>query len=125
MSTLITVAEVDPFATTAARAGLSEDEREQLIIFLARNPAVGDLIPGSGGLRKLRWAGKGKGKRGGYRVIYYYFNEALPVYLLAVYPKNQQVDLTPHQKARLISLGAALKAEALKRARARRVPRRG
>jgi hypothetical protein len=58
-------------------------------------------------------------------VIYYYFNEALPVYLLAVYPKNQQVDLTPQQKARLISLGAALKAEALKRARARRVPRRG
>jgi hypothetical protein len=65
------------------------------------------------------------GKRGGHRVIYYYFNEALPVYLLAVYPKNQQVDLTPQQKARLISLGAALKAEALKRARARRVPRRG
>jgi mRNA-degrading endonuclease RelE of RelBE toxin-antitoxin system len=124
-SILITVAEVDPFAATAARAGLTEEERQQLTIFLARNPAVGDLIPGTGGLRKLRWAGKGKGKSGGYRVIYYYFNEAIPVYLLAVYPKNQQVDLTPQQKTRLIALGTALKAEALRKARARKVPRRG
>ena len=104
-SILITVAEVNPFAATAARASLSEEERQQLTIYLARNPAVGDLIPGTGGLRKLRWAGKGKGKSGGYRVIYYYFNEAIPVYLLAIYAKNQQVDLTPQQKARLIALG--------------------
>jgi mRNA-degrading endonuclease RelE of RelBE toxin-antitoxin system len=124
MSALITVAEVDPFAATAARAGLSENERQALTIFLARHPAAGDLIPGTGGLRKLRWVGKGKGKSGGYRVIYYYFNEALPVYLLAVYPKNQQVDLTPQQKARLIVLGTALKAEGLRRARARGAPRR-
>jgi hypothetical protein len=51
--------------------------------------------------------------------------EAIPVYLLAIYPKNQQVDLTPQQKARLIALGTALKAEALRKARAGRVPRRG
>jgi mRNA-degrading endonuclease RelE of RelBE toxin-antitoxin system len=124
-SMLMTVVEVDPFAATAARAGLSEEERQQLTIYLAQNPAAGDLIPGTGGLRKLRWAGKGKGKSGGFRVIYYHFNEAIPVYLLAVYPKSQQVDLTPEQKARLIALGTALKAEALRKARAPKVPRRG
>jgi hypothetical protein len=57
----------------------------------------------------------------GYRVIYYYFSAALPVYLLAVYPKKQQVDLTPQQKRRLTALGMNLKAEALKRTSPRRV----
>lgn len=73
--TLITVAEVDPFAARAARAGLTEDERHRITLFLAHNPEAGGVIPGTGGLCKLRWAGKGKGKSGGYRVIYY-FNQA-------------------------------------------------
>jgi mRNA-degrading endonuclease RelE of RelBE toxin-antitoxin system len=117
---LITVAEVDPFPATAARAGLTEEERQQITVFLAQNPRAGDLIVGTGGIRKLRWAGKGKGKSGGYRVIYYYFNESIPVYLLAVYPKNQQVDLTAQQKARLSALSAALKATGAQKVRRRR-----
>jgi hypothetical protein len=68
-------------------------------------------------LRKLSWAGKGKGKSGGYRVIYYHINASVPVYLLAIYPKSQQVDLTPRQKTRISALAMMLKAEALKRKR--------
>jgi mRNA-degrading endonuclease RelE of RelBE toxin-antitoxin system len=51
-------------------------------------------------VRKLRWSGRGKGKSGGYRVIYYYYNDLMPVYLLAIYRKNQQTDLSPDQKKR-------------------------
>jgi hypothetical protein len=108
----ISVMEVDPFERTARMAGLTEDERIAVTVFLAHNPEAGDLIAGTGGLRKLRWGGKGKGKSGGYRVIYYYFNEGVPIFLMAVYPKNRQVDLTPDQRARLAKLAEELKAAA-------------
>src|SRR5580698_4078164 len=117
---LITVTEIDPFPATAARAGLDEEERQDITLHIARNPGAGDLIPGTGGLRKLRWPGRGKGKRGGYRVIYYFFNDTMPIYLLAIYPKSQQVDLTGQQKARLANLAEQLKAEGRRRAGARR-----
>ena len=106
---MITVAEVDPFPATAKRAGLTAEERDELTDYLAVNRNAGVVIPGTGGLRKMRWAGKGKGRRGGYRVVYFYFNEGVPLYLLAVYPKNQQVDLTPEQKTRLTGLAVELK----------------
>ncbi len=109
---LITVAEVDPFRATAERVGLAEDEREALTLFLAQNREAGAVMPGTGGLRKLRWAGKGKGKRGGYRVIYFCFDETIPLYLLAVYPKNQRIDLTSEQKKRLTALARELKQQA-------------
>ncbi len=109
---LVTVAEVDPFPATAERAGFRDEERQELIWFLADNPETGDVIPGTGGLRKLRWRGKGKGKRGGYRVIYYFFNESAPIYLLAVYPKNERIDLTSQQRARLSTLAKELKSAA-------------
>jgi mRNA-degrading endonuclease RelE of RelBE toxin-antitoxin system len=117
---LVTVVEVDPFPATAARAGLTEKEREAITVFLARDPDAGEVIPGTGGLRKLRWAGKSKGKSGGYRVIYYYVNASVPVYLLAIYPKNQQMDLTPQQKKRISALARVLKTEALTGKRRRR-----
>jgi mRNA-degrading endonuclease RelE of RelBE toxin-antitoxin system len=121
----ITVAEVDPFSATAARADLSEEERQAITVFLANNPEAGEVIPDTGGLRKLRWPGKGRGKRGGYRVIYYFFNKTTPVYLFAVYPKSQQIDLTAEQKRRLAGLVTELKAAARARCRPgrRRTPR--
>lgn len=83
------------------------------------------LIPGTGGLRKLRWGGKGKGRRGGYRVVYYFFDDASPVYLLAIYPKNQRIDLAPDQRKRLAALAADLKSSAKARRKGvvlRRIP---
>jgi mRNA-degrading endonuclease RelE of RelBE toxin-antitoxin system len=56
---------------------------------LALHPERGDLIPGSGGLRKIRWAAKGKGKRGGTRIIYYYKNKEGKIWLLTIYAKNE------------------------------------
>ena len=85
---LITVVEVDPFPATGDRCGLTEDERFEITGFIANNPEAGGVIPGTGGLRKLRWPGRSKGKRGGYRVIYYFFNRGVPIYLRAIYPKS-------------------------------------
>ncbi len=77
---------------------LEKDEVEELIDFLARNPEAGDIIPETGGIRKLRWAALGKGKRGGARVIYYTHSAAMPLYLLAVYSKGEKLDLKPSEK---------------------------
>lgn len=76
----------------------------QLQSALAENPEVGDLIAGSGGLRKIRIPSKGHGKRGGGRVIYYYFAGTSRIAMLLAYPKNAQDDLTPAQKKILIKI---------------------
>lgn len=60
---------------------------------LALHPEKGDVIPGSGGLRKVRWAGKGRGKRGGVRVIYYYKNREEQIWLLTIYAKNEDENI--------------------------------
>ena len=65
------------------------------------NPKQGDVIQGTGGLRKVRIAGRGKGKRGGSRVIYYYFDEKRRFYLLTIYGKNEMSDLNAEQKKQL------------------------
>ena len=76
---------------------LSDDEYAELQQALAANPSAGDVIPGSGGLRKIRWAIRGHGKRGGVRVIYYHLTSRDQFYMLLVYGKNEQDDLTPEQ----------------------------
>ncbi len=81
----------------AARGLLNEEEIAQLQMTLMFYPAMGAFIPGSGGLRKLRWLGVGKGKRGGLRIIYYWVSQDHQIYLLYVYKKNQQEDLTAEQ----------------------------
>lgn len=79
---------------------LSAEEHRQLQLHLLEQPDRGDLIKGTGGLRKLRWAGSGRGKRGGIRVIYYLWHGDT-AFLLFAYQKNRQEDLTPAQ-ARLL-----------------------
>jgi len=61
---------------------------------LALHPEKGDLIPGSGGLRKIRWFGKGRGKRGGVRIIYYYKNREGLIWLLTIYAKNENDNIS-------------------------------
>ena len=80
---------------------LSDDEYRLFQADLMVNPKQGDVIQGTGGLRKIRVASKGKGKRGGSRVIYYYLDDKRRFYLLTIYSKNQVTDLTADQKKQL------------------------
>ena len=76
---------------------LADDEYQQLQIALAQRPNTGQVIVGSGGLRKVRWRAKGKGKRGGVRVIYYWAVAQDRLLMLLIYAKNEQDDLSPEQ----------------------------
>jgi hypothetical protein len=69
-----------------------------LITHLGLKPESGVVIPGTGGVRKLRWAIPGKGKRGGARVIYYFHNTKMPVFALHIYGKNEKSDVSPAEK---------------------------
>lgn len=109
----ITIVELGSFPA-AASSLLNKEEHMALITHLANAPEQGDEIPETGGLRKLRWHGKGKGKRGGLRVIYYFYNESAPVFLLALYAKGRQEDLTALQKKQLTKIAHALKIECKK-----------
>jgi mRNA-degrading endonuclease RelE of RelBE toxin-antitoxin system len=86
-----------PIFTKAVGAALSDDEYRTLQTALMLRPEQGALIRGTGGLRKIRWRGKGHGKRGGYRLIYYWERRTDTFYMLYIYPKNLQEDLTPKQ----------------------------
>lgn len=76
---------------------MDDDSYASLQAHLARRPESGDLIRGSGGMRKIRWAGSGRGKRGGLRVIYYWWVAKDRISMLLVYPKSAQDDLTADQ----------------------------
>lgn len=110
-SILPTIVETSAFARKAEKL-LTSDERDDLMIYLSTYYAAGDEIPGTGGVRKLRYAVGGRGKSGGVRVIYYFFDEANPLLALLLYGKNEQGDLTPREKKLVTSLAAAMKAEA-------------
>ena len=77
--------------------------------FIAVNFLLGDIIQNTGGLRKIRWKGKNSGKRGGARIIYFFYNENFPIYLLFAYSKNIQADLTEHEKKLFRQLVSQLK----------------
>jgi hypothetical protein len=89
----VSVIETPEFLATAGRL-MEETERNGLVDYLADNPTAGDLIPGTGGVRKLRWALAGRGKRGGGRVVYFYHSSDVPLFLLTVYSKTEQEDLS-------------------------------
>ena len=112
----MTVAETPTF-THDAKALLTEDERNDLILFLAEHPEAGDIIEQTGGVRKVRWARRGGGKSGGDRVIYYYYAESMPVFALMIYPKNRKDSLTMGEKNGLKRfVGELLKAYGVKQA---------
>lgn len=73
---------------------LSQTEYHELIDYLSSYPRSGDIMPHTGGIRKLRWKREGRGKSGGVRVIYYYHDERIPLYLLTVFGKNEKDNLT-------------------------------
>lgn len=89
-----TVIETDAYLGAAHDAGMTEDERQAAVCAVSHNPTAGDLMPGTGGCRKLRIAGRGKGKSGGYRVIHYYGGVDVPVFLLTVFSKGERANLS-------------------------------
>jgi hypothetical protein len=94
---LITVAETEPFQRKVSRL-LTEDEREELITYVSAFPKAGVLVQGTGGIRKLRWARSGSGKSGGVRVIYYFHNSEMPLYLLTLFGKNEKTNLSKAER---------------------------
>ena len=87
----------------------SDDERHEFVDYIARNPEAGDVIPETGGVRKVRWRRQGTGKRGGVRVIYFYHNTAMPLFLLMVYAKAVREDVAPEAKRALAEFAARIK----------------
>ena len=93
----ISVVETPEFLS-ATRRLLADEERALLVDYLAYNPTSGDLIPGTGGVRKLRWGLEGRGKRGGARGIYFHHDAHMPLFALTAYAKNERADLNPQDR---------------------------
>lgn len=106
-----TVAETHAFRKAAEEAGMSRNEVEDLITFLSENPTAGDEIPGTGGCRKVRVRGRGKGKSGGYRTITFYSGERFPVFLITVFGKGDRVNLTQGERNALRKITKIIVAE--------------
>ena len=102
------VVEIPTFTREAERI-FSDEELHALIDHLATDPQAGVRIPGTGGVRKLRFAGSGKGKRGGVRVIYFYGGMEIPVYALMVIRKSVQEDMSPTELKIVKNLVMAIK----------------
>jgi mRNA-degrading endonuclease RelE of RelBE toxin-antitoxin system len=97
-----------PEFAKATKKLFSADELTDLARYITANPEKGDVIRGTNGARKLRWAAKGKGKRGGARIIYYYYVTEFEVYLISAYAKNQKSDLSSGDKNAIKQLIEAL-----------------
>ena len=95
------VIETGAFAKSAASLGMTEDERHKITMRLADDPMAGNLIPETGGARKLRFAFGGKGKSGGVRVITYYAADDIPVFLLEVFSKGVRINLSKAERNEL------------------------
>jgi len=95
-----TIVELPEFLRKADKL-LSATERLSIINYLAAHPASGDIMQGTGGIRKLRWSARGKGKSGGVRIIYYHHNESMPLFLLTLFGKGEKANLTKSESNEL------------------------
>lgn len=100
---MITIADTPPYVKKALKL-LSSTERNELISYLSLHPKEGVVIEGSGGIRKLRWARGASGKSGDVRVIYYYYNDSMLLYLIALFAKNEKTNISTQEKTMLKKL---------------------
>ena len=98
-----TVVELQEFLKRSERL-MKEDERTTIVNYLAAHPAAGVIMKGTGGIRKLRWKREGSGKRSGVRVIYYYYNEKYPLFLLTVFGKSEKANISKTERNELAKL---------------------
>ena len=83
---------------------LKEFEKVSIINYLALHPKSGDLMQGTGGIRKLRWSAQGKGKSGGVRIVYFYHNDTVPLFLLTLFGKGEKANLSKAERNELARL---------------------
>jgi hypothetical protein len=95
------VIETHSFRRAASAAGVTETELLTIIDLVAADPAAGNLMEGTGGARKLRFAAKGKGKSGGYRIITFFAAQDIPVFLLDIFTKGEKVNLSKAERNEL------------------------
>jgi len=93
-----TVIRTPIFLSDAKAAGLSDGEQNDIVSEISKDPTAGALMEGTGGCRKLRFAGKGKGKRGGFRTVHYYAGDDVPVLLLALIDKSEDENLSKAER---------------------------
>jgi len=103
-----TVIQTPAFLASASDEGIDDEERSEIVSQIAQNPTAGVMMRGTGGARKIRVAGRSKGKSGGYRVITFFAGEDIPVFLLDVYGKDSQANLSSAQRNELKKLLTAL-----------------
>jgi mRNA-degrading endonuclease RelE of RelBE toxin-antitoxin system len=93
-----------PIFTKRVQEILTEDEYRLFQIKLIENPEAGNIIPGRAGIRKIRWTGTGRGKRGGSRILYYWQNKQNTILMLFIFNKNEKADLSKDQLKKLKSI---------------------
>ncbi len=109
----ISVIETDAYLAKAEKL-MSEEERNTVVEMVARDPACGDLMPGTGGFRKLRVGIGSRGKSGGARVIYYFYNATAPAFLTSVFAKNEKQNLSKAERNGLAKVATTI-VESLRR----------
>lgn len=102
-----TIVELPEFVKRASSL-LRDEEKASIINYLAFHPQAGDIMQGTGGIRKLRWSAQGKGKSGGVRVIYYYHNGSVPLFLLTVFGKGEKANVSKSERNELSKLTSLL-----------------
>ena len=102
-----TIVELPEFLRKSCKL-LRDSERQDIINYLALHPESGDVLQGTGGIRKLRWSAQGKGKSGGVRVIYYHHNESLPLFLLSIFGKGEKANISKRECNELAKITSLL-----------------
>ncbi len=108
MNGLLTVVEL-PHYIRKSESLLSAEERKTAVDYLAAHPEAGVLLQGTGGIRKLRWATGNRGKSGGVRLVYYYYDEGMPLFMITVFGKNEKANLSKAERNDLAKLAAVLR----------------